>query len=540
MKTSDLLVKCLENEGVSYIFGIPGEETLDIMDSLGRSDISFILTRHEQSAAFMADAYGRLTGKPGVCLATLGPGATNLLTGIADAFLDRVPLVAVTGQAELGRIHKESHQYIDIVKNFATVTKWNTRIELPEVVAEVVRKAFKIAEMEKPGPVHLELSEDIAAQKVGRTYQRTIPPIRPRRSSPDRHSLRQAAELVEKSSCPVILAGNGVVRKNAAPQLKKFAELFGIPVVTTFMGKGAITARSECYVGTLGLGQDRQVPDLFANTDLVIAVGYDPVEYSPGRWNPDVDKKIIHIDFTTAEVDVHYVPEVEIVSDIRESLELLEGMTSCNKKDLYVGHLRQELVETFEREGLVDSWPVRPQRVLYALRKVLNDDDIAISDVGTHKLWIAKFYPVYGNNTLLMSNGLASMGFALPAAIGAKLVHPEKKVVALCGDGGFLMNVQELETACRLGLNVVIVVFNDGGYHLIKWKSAGKFGSSWGLDFTNPDFVKLAESFGAHGVSITGSDSLEQVLKQALSKDGPVVIDVPIDYSGNASLSTLL
>ncbi len=540
MKTSELIVKCLENEGVEYIFGIPGEETLDFMDSLSRSKISFVLTRHEQSAAFMADAYGRLTGKAGVCLSTLGPGATNLLTGIADAFLDRAPLVAITGQAELGRIHKESHQYIDIVKNFATVTKWNTRIEIPDVVSEVVRKAFKIAETEKPGSVHLELPEDIAAQKVGRTYQTTIPPIRARRSSADRHSLRQAAELLENASNPVILAGNGVVRKNAASQLRKFAELFGVPVVTTFMGKGAITAESDCYVGTIGLSRDRQIPDLFMKTDLVIAVGYDLVEYSPGKWNPDVDKKIVHIDFTTSEVDVHYVPEVEIVSDIRETLELLEGMTSCNKKGQYVEHLREELVETFEREGSIDSWPVRPQRVLYALRKVLGGDDIVISDVGTHKMWVAKFYPVYSNNTLLISNGFASMGFALPAAIGAKLTYPEKKVVAVCGDGGFLMNVQELETACRLGLNVVIVIFDDGGYDLIKWKSASKFGSSKGLDFTNPNFVKLAESFGAQGFSVKSSDSLEQVLREALSKKGPVVVDVPIDYSGNEALTTLL
>jgi acetolactate synthase-1/2/3 large subunit len=331
-----------------------------------------------------------------------------------------------------------------------------------------------------------------------------------------------------------------VVRKNAATRLRKFAEVFGIPVVTTFMGKGAITAESECAVGTLGLGQDRQVPDLLTKTDLVIAVGYDLVEYSPGKWNPDMDKKIVHIDFTTSEVDVHYVPEVEVVSDIRETLELLEGMTSCNKKDPYVAHLREELVDTFEREGKIDSFPVRPQRVLYAVRKVLGPDDIVISDVGTHKMWVAKFYPVYGNNTLLISNGFASMGFGLPAAIGAKLVYPQKKVVAVCGDGGFLMSVHELETACRLGLNVVILIFNDGGYDLIKWKSAGKFGSCTGLDFTNPDFVRLAESFGAHGFSITRSDSLEQILTEALSKKGPVVVDIPIDYSDNGFLRSLL
>lgn len=540
MKTCDLVVKCLENEGVEYIFGIPGEETLDLMDSLDRSKIVFVLTRHEQSAAFMADVYGRLSGRAGVCLSTLGPGATNLLTGIADAFLDRSPLVAITGQAELGRIHKESHQYVNIVKNFETVTKWNTRIEIPDVVPEVVRKAFKVAETEKPGSVHLELSEDVAVEKVGRTYQTAIPPIRVRRSSPDRHSLRQAAELIEESASPLILAGNGVVRKNAASQLRKFAELFGIPVVTTFMGKGAISAESECSIGTIGLGRDRQIPDVFGKADLIIAVGYDLVEYNPGKWNPDADKRIIHIDFTASEVDVHYVPEVEIISDIRESLELLEGMTSCNKKGEYVTHLREELVTTFEREGLINSWPVRPQRVLFAVRKVLAHDDIVISDVGTHKMWAAKFYPVYGNNTFVISNGFASMGFGLPAAIGAKLLYPHKKVVAVCGDGGFLMNVQEMETACRLSLNVVVIIFRDGGYDLIKWKSRGRFGKCGGLDFSNPDFVRLAESFGADGVSLTSSEGIEQILTEALAKKGPVIIDVPIDYSDNEHLSSLL
>ena len=426
------------------------------------------------------------------------------------------------------------------MKNFETVTKWNTRIEIPDVVSEVVRKAFKVAETEKPGSVHLELPEDVASQRVGRTYQTTIPPIRARRASADRHSLRQAAEFIEKSSNPVILAGNGVVRKNAASQLRKFAELFGIPVVTTFMGKGGMTAESDCYVGTLGLRRDRQIPDVFLKADLVIAVGYDLVEYSPGRWNPGADKNIIHIDFTTSEVDVHYVPQVEIVSDIRETLELLEGMTSCNKKGAYVAHLREELLETFEREGLIDSWPVRPQRVLYAMRKVLGHDDIVISDVGTHKMWVAKFYPVYGNNTLLISNGFASMGFAVPAAIGAKLLYPHRKVVAVCGDGGFLMNVQEMETACRLGLNIVIVVFRDGGYDLIKWKGTCKFGSCGKLDFFNPDLVKLAGSFGAYGISVTSSDGMEQVLAEALSKKGPVVVDVPIDYTGHELLTGLL
>ena len=540
MRTSDLFVKCLENEGVKFVFGIPGEETLDLMDSLSKSNIRFILTRHEQAAAFMADACGRLSGKAGVCLSTLGPGATNLLTGIADAFLDRAPLVAITGQADLNRIHKESHQYIDIVENFETVTKWNTRIEVPHVISEVVRKAFKVAETEKPGSVHLELPTNLASMETNGDYEKPIPPIRARRSSPDRQSLRRAAELIESSVSPIILAGNGVVRKNASSQLRKFAELLDIPVVTTFMGKGAVTAKSKCYIGTLGLGKDRQIPGVFGKADLVVAVGYDLVEYAPLMWNPNLDKKIIHIDFTTSEVDHHYVPDVEINSDIRETLELLEGVISCNKKSEYMSDLHEELLETFEGEGTVDSWPVHPQRVLYGIRKVLGEDDILVSDVGTNKLWIGKFYPVYGNNTLLISNGFAAMGFGLPAAIGAKLLYPDKKVLAVCGDGGFMLNIHELETALRLGINLVIVIFKDGSYNLIKWKSMNKFGNSFGVDFINPDFVKLAESFGVEGAAVQSSDAIESVLNWAFSRTGPVVIDVPIDYSSNDSLSNYL
>lgn len=540
MKASDLLVKCLENEGVEYVFGLPGEETLDLMESLRNSSIRFILTRHEQTAAFMADAYGRFTGKPGVCLSTLGPGATNLLTGVADAFLDKSPLVAITGQADLKRIHKESHQYIDIVKIFNNVTKWNGRIESPDVIPEMVRKAFKVAETEKPGPVHLELPENVAAMKVDEMYATMITPIRPRRSSPDRQSLRKAAELVEHARFPVILAGHGVVRKSANVRLQKFAELLCIPVVTTFMGKGAITAESHCCVGTLGLANDRQIADVFSEADLIIAVGYGLVEYAPKNWNPKLDKRIIHIDFTTSEVDLHYMPEIEVISDIRETLELLEGMLSTNKKSECLISLRRDFTEGFEREGRIDSWPPQPTRIIYGMRKVLGPEDILISDVGTCKFWAAKFYPVYQGNTFILSNGFASMGFALPSAIVAKLIYPERNVVALCGDGGFMMNVQDLETACRLNLNVVVVIFNDNGYNLIKWKSEKKFGTSFGVTFSNPDFVRLAESFGAVGIKLKSSQEFEGVLRDALTKTVPVIIDVPIDYSNNEMIYRLL
>ena len=540
MKASDLLVKCLENESVEYVFGIPGEETLDLMESLRTSSIKFIITRHEQAAAFMADAYGRFTGKAGVCIATLGPGATNLLTGVADAYLDASPVVAITGQADLKRIHKESHQYINIVDMYESVTKWNGRIETAEVIPEMVRKAFKLAEAEKPGPTHLDLPENIASQKVHEMYAAMIPPIRARRSSPDRQSLRKAADLIEAAKFPVILAGHGIVRKAANIQLQQFAELLCIPVVTTFMGKGAISAKSPSCIGSLGLSNDRQIEDVFSRADLIIATGYGLVEYAPKNWNPKIDKQIIHIDFTSSEVDLHYVPEVEIVSDIRESIELLEGMLSTNKKSQCAIDLHANFRVEFERIGSEKNWPVRPPQVLYSIRKVLEDSDILISDVGTCKFWAAKFYPVYANNTFILSNGFASMGVSLPTAMVAKLVYPDRKVVALSGDGGFLMNLQDLETAVRMKLNIAIVVFNDSSYNLIKWKSMKKFGASYGVDFTNPDFIKVAEGFGAVGLRLKTAEDFETILRDALTKDVPVIIDVPIDYSDNELIYKLL
>jgi acetolactate synthase-1/2/3 large subunit len=540
MKASDLLVKCLENEHVEYIFGIPGEETLDLMESLRTSKIKYILTRHEQAAAFMADAYGRFTGKAGVCMSTLGPGATNLLTGVGDAFLDSSPVVAITGQADLRRIHKESHQYINIVDMCKSVSKWNVRIETPEVIPEMVRKAFKLAEAEKPGPTHLELPENIASFTVNEMYAALIPPIRARRSSPDRQSLRKAADLIEAAAFPVILAGHGVVRKAANAQLQQFAEMLCIPVVTTFMGKGSVSAKSASCVGSLGLANDRQIQDVFSRADLIIAVGYGLVEYAPKNWNPTIDKRIIHIDFTSSEVDLHYVPDIEIVSDIRESLDLLQGMLSTNKKSQCAIDLHADFRDEFVRIGRLQTWPVRPPQILYGIRTVLKDTDILVSDVGTCKFWAAKFYPVYSNNTFIMSNGFASMGFSLPTAIVAKLVHPDRNVVALSGDGGFLMNLQDLETAVRLKLNMAIVLFNDSSYNLIKWKSMKKFGTAYGVEFTNPDFVKVAEGFGAVGMRLKKAGDFEPMLREAFTNDVPVIIDVPIDYSENDLIYRLL
>jgi acetolactate synthase-1/2/3 large subunit len=346
--------------------------------------------------------------------------------------------------------------------------------------------------------------------------------------------------LIESAKFPVILAGHGIVRKEANAQLQQFAEMLCIPVVTTFMGKGAISAKSPSCIGSLGLANDRQIEAVFSRADLIIAIGYGLVEYAPKNWNPQIDKQIIHIDFTSSEVDLHYVPEVEIVSDIRESIELLEGMLSTNKKSQCAIDLHANFRDEFERIGSERKWPVRPPQVLYGIRKVLGDADMLISDVGTCKLWAAKFYPVYANNTFILSNGFASMGFSLPTAMVAKLVRPDRKVVALSGDGGFLMNLQDLETAVRMKLNIAIVVFNDSSYNLIKWKSMKKFGDAYGVDFTNPDFIKVAEGFGAIGLRLKSAEDFEPMLRDALNRDVPVIIDVPIDYSDNELIYRLL
>src|SRR6267142_3122855 len=437
MKASELIARCLENEGVKYVFGVPGEEILDIVDSLADSSVRFIPTRHEQGAAFMADAYGRLTGRAGVCLATLGPGATNLATGVADANLDHAPLVAITGQAGRDRIHKESHQYVDIVELMRPLTKWNARAEMPVVIPEVFRKAFKVAEAEKPGACHIEVPEDVAEEAA---EGEPLSTERPRRPSPDRQALQSAARLIEGASFPLIFAGNGVIRGGASEELRELARSHGIPVAHTFMAKGSMPYDDELSLLSAGLQARDYISCGFDKADVIIAVGYDPVEYAPKFWNPDRKKPIIHIDFTPAEVDSFYQPAVEVVADVREALELLNGLVKGEKDPAPFLTLRRFILEQLEEGSTDDSFPLKPQRILRDLRAQMGREDILISDVGTHKLWIARTYPAYEPNTVLISNGFAAMGFALPAAVSAKLVYPERKVVAVSGDGGFLMN----------------------------------------------------------------------------------------------------
>jgi len=533
MKASDLVVQCLENEGVRYVFGLPGEEVLDILDSFLDSRITFIPTRHEQGAAFMADAYGRLTGRAGVCLSTLGPGATNLATGVADANLDRAPLVAITGQAGRDRVHKESHQRVDIVEHFRPLTKWNTRLETASVIPEVIRKAFKLAESEKPGACHIEVPEDVAGEATDGVPLSTE---RARRPSPDRRALETAARLIEAASFPLIFAGNGVIRGRASDELRKFARAHGIPVAHTFMAKGSMPYDDELCLLSVGLQARDYISCGFDKADLIVAIGYDPVEYAPKFWNPERKKTIVHIDFTPAEVDSFYQPAVEVVADVREAIELLGGLVKGQKDPAPYHTLRRYILAELAEGADDDRFPLLPQRILRDLRAQMSREDILISDVGTHKLWIARTFPAYEPNTVLISNGYAAMGIALPAAIAAKLVNPERRVVAVSGDGGFLMNCQELETACRLGLPIVNVIFRDGGYNLIQWKQQTHLGRESGVKFGNPDFVALAAAFGAKGYRVESARALGPILAEALAHSGPAIVDVPVDYD-NAKLT---
>ncbi len=538
MKASELTIKCLENENVDYIFGIPGEENLDVMDALLASKIQFIQTRDERGAAFMADVYGRLTGRAGVCLATLGPGAMNLVTGVADANMDRAPLVAITGQASLNRMHKESHQYMDVVSVFKPMTKWNALIHLPEIIPESIRKAFKIATGEKPGATHIDFPEDVAEMQID------AEPIRhdhPSEAKPIEACLARAAQLINDAKQPIILAGNGVVRQKAARILTQFAEMTNIPVAHTFMGKGSIPWTHRLSLLSVGLQANDFVSCGFDRSDLVIAIGYDIVEYPPRLWNPNRDKKLIHIDTQASESDAAYVTDAEMVGNIRQSLRHLMAQEIYPKDSEYASNtLRKIILDQLDEHRDDKGFPIKPQKILSDVRSVLAEDDILISDVGAHKMWIARMYPCYKPNTCIISNGFAAMGIAVPGAIAAKLIYPERRCLAVCGDGGFLMNSQEIETAVRVGVPFVTLVFNDEAYGLIEWKQMNAFGRPAHIDFTNPDFVKYAEAFGAKGYRVESSAELVPILNDAFNQNVPSIIDCPVDYTENLRLTDAL
>lgn len=536
MKAAELFVQCLENEGVEFIFGIPGEENIDIMDALLESRIKFVTARHEQGAAFMADVYGRLTGRAGVCMATLGPGATNLITGFADANMDRAPIVAIAGQGATTRLHKESHQILNLVNLFAPISKYATQILAPEIVPEVVRKAFKVSQTEKPGGAFIDFPENIAEAavdsapiKVQKAYTSVAPDFK----------IEQAAKVISEAKAPIVLAGNGVIRQGAADEVLRFAEVLRIPVANTFMAKGVVPFSSDFSLGTIGL-KARDLPwYAFEKADVVICVGYDMVEYHPDMWNPAKDKTVIHIDALPAEVDAHYIVAVGVLGDISSSLRAL-ALKAKPQKSMPFKPVRQAIIA--DRSGFANDagFPVKPQRIVWDLREVLRPEDIAISDVGAHKMWMARMYRAERPNTCIISNGFASMGIAVPGAIAAKLAYPDRKVVAVTGDAGFMMNSQEIETALRMGTPFVILIWNDSEYGLITWHQLRHFGRPSHVTFKNPDFVKYAESFGAKGYRVERTQDLIPTLKRALEDKVVAIIDCPVDYSQNMLLTQQL
>jgi acetolactate synthase-1/2/3 large subunit len=542
LKASDLFVRCLEAEGVKQIFGVPGEENADLMLSLEDSPIEFVLTRHEQGAAFMAEVHGRLTGEPGVCLGTLGPGATNLITGVADANMDRSPLVVITGQADLERQHKESHQAMDVVAMMRPVTSWSASVVHPDNIPEVVRKAFKIATSEKPGACHIELPEDVAGAEAS---SQPIPRERPRRAVPDDKIVDRAFQAIRSARRPILLAGNGTIRRRASSQLRQFAERSGIGVVSTFMAKGCVDMDDPRSLFTIGLQSRDLVACAIDAADLVVTVGYDMVEYHPKLWNPGANKRIVHLDFLPAEVDEHYRVEVEVVGDLAHALwmlnQRLEAGPPLRVDNEHQADVRRDMLADFAAHKDDDTvGTVRPQKAIWDARQVMGPRDVLLSDVGAHKMWIARYYHCHEPNTCLIPNGFCSMGFALPGAIAASRVHPDRRILAICGDAGFLMNVQEMETAKRLGSRLVAMVWEDHAYGLIAWKQQGQFGRHTDLSFGNPDWVELARAFGWHGHRVEKSAQLHATLERAFEEDGPSLVVIPIDYRENQLLSERL
>jgi acetolactate synthase-1/2/3 large subunit len=536
---ADLFVECLEAEGAEYVFGIPGEETLDLNRALEDSSITFVPVRHEQGGAYMADMYGRLTGNAGVCLGTLGPGATNLVTAVADAWLDRSPLVALTGQGDLERTHKESHQYIDVVSMFKPITKWNTRLNSAGMIPEAVRKAFKVAQGQKPGPTHLELPEDVMATAVAGA---PLPHRQEnRRPEPSQGEFEEAAALIAGAEHAIVLAGNGVARGGAAPALRAFAHATGMGVAATFMGKGVLSDDDPHWRGTVGMqARDYELAG-FKDADVVITVGYDLVEHAPVNWNPDASKTIVCIDTASVEVDSHFITDCDLIGDIDLILRRLTGMVGTGEPMTTTPSRLEDLVQgAFHAGRDDDAFPMHPPRILWEIRQALGRQDILVSDVGMHKLWIARMFPAHEPNTVFIANGLAGMGIALPTGIAAKLVHPDRKVVTVSGDGGFLMNCQELETAVRLKVPIVNVIWENRQFGSIVWKQDNKFGRHFGVDFTNPDFVGLAQAFGMPGFRCESVDDFAGHLDRALALDGPSIVVVPVDYSQDIALQDQL
>ena len=538
--SASLIIQCLEREGVEYLFGIPGEENIRLVTATEGSSIRFVLVRHEQGAAFMADIYGRLTGKAGVCTATLGPGAINLLLGVADAQTDSTPLVALTAQVGLNRIYKESHQIVDLVSMFKPVTKWADTVLRPQAIPEMIRKAFDVAQSERPGAVYIAVPEDIESAAVTADLVPLV--ARPVHiAGPDLGQLDEAVDLIAAARHPIILAGHGVARSHASEALTRFAEQMGLPVATTFMGKGVISDRHPNALGVVGFMRHDYENFAFDQADLIISVGYELQEFAPIRINPTKDKKIIHIHRFAEDVDAAYQINVSIEADIATSLTMLaERAVPTHPRPPVDTKIRALCAHELAIGLADDAFPLKPQRVVADIRKAMGDEDIVLADTGAIKMWMARLYPTYAPLTCLISNGLSTMAFSLPGAIGAKLAKPNQKVLAVMGDGSFLMNSQEIETALRERVPFVILVWVDKAYGLIKWKMDLELGRHLDVDFNNPDFVQYAQSFGAKGYHINAASELLPTLEKALGENTVSVIACPVDYAENVKLTDRL
>jgi acetolactate synthase-1/2/3 large subunit len=540
-KPAQLMVKCLENEGVSVVFGIPGEENIRFVQALAASSIRYVLTRHEQAAAFMAEMYGRVTGRAAVVSATLGPGAINMQLGVADATTNSTPMVAISAQVGQDRQFKESHQYVDLVSMFAPITRWAAGVPTAHAIPEMFRKAFKVAETERPAAVYLAVPEHIDADVADYPDLTPLPRNVVRAEAPAFRQVARAVDILRTAKRPVVLAGHGAARGDATEALVRFSDEFAIPVANTFHGKGVMPDDHPNSIGTLGFMRHDYVNFGFDNADVIIAVGYELQEFDPVRINPKADKKIIHIHRFPAEVDAHYSVDVGIIGDISASLdalrEALEGHAFEDDPEAPGSGL---LAEEFARGQQDSRYPLAPARVVADTREALGRSDVVLVDTGATKMWMARLYPTYERNTCLISNGLSTMSFALPGALGVKLARPEAKVLAVVGDGAFMMNSQEIETAVRERIPLVVLIWEDGGYGLIEWKMDLELGEHYYVKFGNPDVVTYAQSFGAKGYRINAAEELLPTLKAALDDDGVSLICCPVDYSENLRLTDRL
>ena len=529
---SDLLIECLEEEGVEYIFGLPGEENLDFLQSLSKSKkIELILTRHEQAAGFMAATYGRLTGKAGVCLSTLGPGATNLVTSAAYAQLGGMPMLMITGQKPIKSSKQGKFQILDIVDIMGPITKSSSQIASAEIIPARVREAFRLAEEERPGAVHIELPEDIAVEE---TSERPIERGIKRRPVADHKAIMNAVELIEKSKSPVLVLGGGANRTLTRKMLFEFVDKTKIPFVTTQLGKGVVDERHLCFLGCAALSAGDFVHAAIEKSDLIITVGHDDIEKPPFFMKSD-GPKVIHINHTSAEVDPVYFPQVQVVGDIANAIWQLKENLEIQKDWQFQEMLAARFAHLEHSKEIRsdDRFPVFPPFLVRQLRNAIPNDGIITLDNGVYKIWFARGYPALFPNTVLLDNALASMGAGLPSAMAVKMLNPDKTVVSICGDGGFMMNSQELETAVRMKLNLIILILNDSGYGMVRWKQENQGFDDFGLSFGNPDFVKYAESYGAIGHRVESANNFKEVIDKCISTEGVHLIDCPVDYSEN-------